>query len=206
MKKQTSFGTRKLVLLGLFTAIVVVLQALSALIRFGPFSITLVLMPITIGAALIGVYAGAWLGFVFTLVVLISGDAAAFLAINPAATVVTLLLRGALVGFAAGGVYKLLAKKSKTAGAIVSALISPIVNTGLFVITVYMFFLPTVTAWGEAAGFENAAGFIFLSMIGINFLIELGVNIILSPSIVRLVQYGQGKREHRRTESVEGNK
>ena len=115
MNTAKSFDTRKLVLLALFTAIVVVLQAFSAYIRFGPFSITLVLMPITIGAALIGVYAGAWLGFVFMLVVLLTGDAAAFMALRPAVTIVSVLLRGVILGVVTGGVYKLIAKKSKTA-------------------------------------------------------------------------------------------
>ena len=39
---------------GLFTAIVIVLQMLGAVIRFGPFSITLTLVPIIVGAAIYG--------------------------------------------------------------------------------------------------------------------------------------------------------
>ena len=44
--------TQKIVGIGLFTAIIVALQLLAASIKFGPFSITLVLAPIVIGAAL----------------------------------------------------------------------------------------------------------------------------------------------------------
>ena len=70
--------TRRLVALALFTAIVVVLQLLGSFIRFGTFSISLVLVPIVIGAVLYGPWAGAFLGAVFGLVVLLSGDAAAY--------------------------------------------------------------------------------------------------------------------------------
>ena len=89
-------STRTLTGVALFTAIVVVLQFLGAFIRFGPFSISLVLIPIVVGAALYGPWAGAWLGFVFGVVVLLSGDAAAFLVISPIGTILVVLLKGAL--------------------------------------------------------------------------------------------------------------
>ncbi len=57
--------TKKIVGIGIFTAIVVVLQLLGSFIRFGTFSISLVLIPIVVGAALYGIGAGAWLGLAF---------------------------------------------------------------------------------------------------------------------------------------------
>ena len=62
------FSTRTLTGVALLTAIVVVLQLLGSFIRFGTFSISLVLVPIVVGAALYGAWAGCWLGFVFGLV------------------------------------------------------------------------------------------------------------------------------------------
>ena len=193
-KQKNTIVTRKLVLLGLLTAIVFVLQFVGAAIRFGPFSITLVLMPIVVGAALIGVYAGAWLGFVFGLVVLLSGDAGAFLAINPFGAVLVVLLKGALAGFAAGAAYRVLCQKSRTVAAVVAGAVCPIVNTGVFIVGAYVFFLPTIVEWGEAAGYASPTAFIFLGMISFNFLFELGLNLVLSPVIVRLIQYGQDRR------------
>ncbi len=67
--------TQILVGTALFTAIVAVLQFAGAFIRFGTFSISLVLMPIVVGAAMFGVMSGAWLGFVFGAVVLFLGVA-----------------------------------------------------------------------------------------------------------------------------------
>ena len=64
--------TRRLAGLALFTAIVVVLQLLGSFIKVGPFAVSLVLIPIVVGAAVYGVKAGAWLGFVFGVVVTIA--------------------------------------------------------------------------------------------------------------------------------------
>ena len=196
MNTTKRMDTRKLVLLALLTAIVVVLQVLAIVTRplLPLFSISLVLLPITVGAALVGIYAGGWLGLAFGLAVLLSGDAAPFMVIDPLGTVFLVLLKGALAGLAAGAVYKLFAAKSKTVAAIIAAAICPLVNTGIFVIGSYAFFLPTLTEWASAFGFENATAYIFLGMIGVNFLIELGLNLILIPVIVRLIQYGQDRR------------
>ena len=92
----------KLVGVALFTAIVVVLQYLGSFIKFGPFSISLVLVPIVIGAALYGRTAGAWLGFVFSVVVLLQPDTALFYQANFAGTIITVLLKGTLAGFRSG--------------------------------------------------------------------------------------------------------
>ena len=59
-RKRTD--VRKLAGMALLTAVVVILQLLGSFIRFGPFSISLVLIPIVVGAALYGAGAGAWVG------------------------------------------------------------------------------------------------------------------------------------------------
>ena len=185
------FNTRKLTGLALLTAVVVILQFLGAFIRFGPFSISLVLIPIVVGAALYGVLAGAWLGFVFGLVVLLSGDAAAFLVISPIGTILVVLLKGALAGLCAGAVYKALSGRNETLAVIVAAIVAPVVNTGIFLLGCLVFFLPTVREWGQAMGFENVGTYMIVGLVGGNFLFELLVNVILSPVIVRLVRLGR---------------
>jgi len=188
-----SIDTRKLVLLALLTAIVIILQILGAFIRFGPFSVSLVLMPIAVGAALLGAFAGAWLGLVFGFVVLISGDANAFMTVSPAATILVVLLKGMLAGFIAGKLYKVFESLNKTLAAIAAAIACPVVNTGVFIIGGYIFFLPTLTEWGVAAGAVNVTAYIFLMLVSLNFIFELGINLILSPAIVRLIQYRQDR-------------
>ena len=90
------------------TALVIILQFMGSFIRFGMFSVSLVLVPIVIGAAMCGIKVAAWLGFVFGAVVLLSGDAAPFMSISLYGTVITVLAKGIGCGLAAGFVYKLL--------------------------------------------------------------------------------------------------
>ena len=193
MEKRIS--TRTLTGLALFTAIVFVLQFFDAAIRFGAFSISLVLIPIVVGAALYGPWAGAWLGFVFGLVVLLSGDAAPFLAVNPLGTVLTVLVKGTASGFCAGLIYRALEKVNGWLAAIAAAVTAPVVNTGIFLLGCLLFFLPTITEWGKAAGFENVGLYMVTAFVGLNFLFELAVNLILSPVIVRLVKLGRQNRQ-----------
>lgn len=184
-------NTRKIAGVGLLTAVVVVLQLLGSFIHFGPFSISLVLIPIVVGASLYGVLSGAWLGLAFGITVLISGNAAAFLAVNPGGTVVTVLLKGALAGLLAGAVYKAIEKKNKVIATIVAAIICPVVNTGIFLIGCRLFFFDTIKTW--AAG-TNVFVYMITGLVGFNFLFELGLNIILSSTIVKLTKLGRKEK------------
>ena len=179
--------TQKIVGIGLFTAIIVALQLLAASIKFGPFSITLVLAPIVIGAALYGIGAGAWLGVAFGLSVLISGDAAAFMTINPAGTVVTVLLKGMLAGLVAGLIYKALESKNKTVAVILAGIACPIVNTGIFLAGCYLFFQEWLVSVFGTTGFAT----VITGLVSVNFAVELGINMVLASVIVRVIDIGK---------------
>lgn len=182
---EKKFSTRKLTGLAILTALVVILQFLP--IKGPFFLITLTLVPIVIGSALYGAFSGAWLGFIFGVTVLLSGDAAAFLTINIPGTIATVLVKGTLAGLAAGLVYKLASKVNRYFGVICSALVAPVVNTGIFLLGCRLFFMDTVNGWAAASGYENVGAYMILSLVGINFLIELGVNMVCSPIILRLI-------------------
>lgn len=179
--------TKRLVLGAVMTALVIVLQFMGAFVHFGPFSISLVLIPIVIGAAICGAGIGAWLGFVFGMIVLLSGDAAAFLSISPIGTVITVLLKGTLCGLAAGLVYKITEKYNRWLAVALAAVVCPLVNTGIFLLGCWAFFLDAITEWGIAAGHDSVVAYMFLGLVGGNFIFELGSNIILSPVIVRIL-------------------
>lgn len=180
---------QKLTLGAILTALVILLQVMGSFIRFGPFSVSLVLIPIVIGAAMCGPYIGAWLGFVFGVAVLLSGDAAAFLAINVGGTILTVLLKGTLCGLLAGLVYRLVSKWNVFIGVFAAAFVCPIVNTGVFLLGCLAFFMDTVAQWAVGMGFgDNVAAYMFLGLAGGNFLFELGANILLSPTVVKLLQ------------------
>ena len=172
----------------LLTAMVVVLQLLGSFIHFGTFSVSLVLVPIVIGAATCGPIIASWLGLAFGVTVLMSGDAALFLSIHAPGTILTVLLKGILCAFAAAMAYKLLERFSLDVAVIVAAVVCPIVNTGIFLIGCRLFFWETITEWGNGAGFANPAVYALLVLIGANFLFEIAFNLLLSPIIVRLLK------------------
>lgn len=179
--------TQKIVGIGLFTAIIVALQLLAASIKFGPFSITLVLAPIVIGSALYGIGAGAWLGAAFGVSVLISGDATAFMTINPAGTVITVLLKGMLAGLAAGLIYKALEKTNKTVAVVLAGIACPIVNTGIFLAGCYLFFQEWLVSVFGTTGFAT----VVTGLVSVNFAVELGINMVLASVIVRVIDIGK---------------
>ena len=186
-KKMT---TRELTTASILTAIVFVLQYFGATIRFGTFSISTVLIPIVIGAATCGVWVAAWLGFVFGIAVLASGDASPFLAVSVHGTIITVLLKGVGCGLIAGIVYKLIRKISNEYLAVISsAIVCPIVNTGVFLLGCTVFFMDTVSEWAASAGWQGSMGeYMIIAFVGVNFLVEMGINIFFTPIIVRLLK------------------
>ena len=180
-------STETLTLGAVLTALVLILQLLGQFIRFGPFSISLVLLPIVIGAAKCGTLISTWLGFVFGVAVFISGDAALFLSIDVIGTIVTVILKGTLCGLAAGVVYNLFEKRNRLVAVLAASVVCPIVNTGVFLLGCLLFFMETISEWGAAAGFESTAQYMILGLVGGNFLFEIGTNLILNPIVVRLL-------------------
>ena len=189
---NTNKKTTTLVGLGILTAVVIILQALANGIHLGPFSITLVLAPIIIGAALYGILAGTWLGLVFGIVVLLT-DAGVFLAVSVPGTILVCLAKGVLAGVAAGAVYRLVAKKNRLVAVILAALVAPVVNTGVFLIGCRLFFYDTVASWAD--GYESVVAFMFFGLVGANFIVETIVNLVLSSVIVQIMQITSSHRK-----------
>ena len=176
-------NVKKLVGIAILSAIVVVLQLLGSFIKFGPVSISLVLIPIVVGAAVYGPTAGAVLGGVFSLVVLSQPDTAWFYSLSFFGTVITVLVKGIFAGWLSGVAYKVFAKKNVWLAVIIAAVICPIVNTSFFAIGCRLFF------WNGLAqlGGGNTVKFLFGTMIGINFIAEFAINLICAPVIVRIL-------------------
>lgn len=183
--------TKNMVGLGLLTAMVVVLQILAAGIRLGVFSISLVLVPIVVGAALYGWKGGGWLGFAFGLTVLLNGDAALFMSVDLLGAILVVLVKGVACGLLAGLAYHLLEARNKTLAVILAAVICPVTNTGIFLLGCRLFFMDTISQWAAAAGYASAGTYMILGLAGVNFLVELAVNMVLSPTITRLIQIGK---------------
>ncbi len=191
-KRKNALNVRKLTYLAILTAIVFVFQLVGGGFKIGPFSLSFVLVPIVIGAALCGVLSSAWLGFVFGIAVFVTGDAALFLQFNIVGTIVTVLLKGTLAGLAAGLAYKVLENVNRYVAVLAAALVCPLVNTGIFFLGGVVFFLEDIEAYFTT---ENGALFIITTLIGFNFLIEVLVNMVLAPVIMRIISIKKRAKE-----------
>ena len=184
------FNTYRMTGLAILTAIIIVLQIFTTFVKFGPFSITLALIPMVVGAAMFGIIAGAYLGAVLGVIVTImcingaDPGGAMVWAANPAMCAVMCILKTALAGLCAGLVYHALEKKNRYLAVLLAAIVAPIVNTGTFIIGMLLFFRDTLYIW---AGETDTLTYIIVTIVGVNFLVEFGVNIVLSPIVVRII-------------------
>lgn len=191
MATNTQANTKKMVQLAALAAIIVVLQMLSYSVKLGPINLTLVLIPVVLGAVMYGPKEGALLGCIFgivTLVATISGvDAGANVLwnANPFLTAVVCLLKGGAAGLCAGLVYRALRRVNDFAATLAAAMVCPIVNTGIFCIFMLTAFRSTLTEW--AAG-ENILTYMLLVLVGVNFIVEFGVNVLIGPAIRTIVK------------------
>ena len=123
---------------------------------------------------------------------LVSGDAALFLTWDPAATVIIVLLKGTLAGLAAGGVYQLLEKRNTFLAVLAAAVAYPLVNTGVFFLGCMVFFLEDCIQFAANLGVTGSGPVIVMSVfIGFNFFFELGLDLVLSGIVERLVKIGK---------------
>lgn len=184
--------TKKIVGMGLFCAITVVLQYLGSFIKFGTFSISLVLVPIVIASALYGPLCGAFLGLIFGITVLFTGDASLFMAYKPVETILVVLLKGTIAGYVSGIVYQQFAKKNERIAGILSAISCPVVNTGIFIIACIIFYQPVIEQVALSNNYTgNIISYIMFAFVGLNFIGELLINCLLANTIVRLIKEGK---------------
>ncbi len=185
--------TKKMTAVAILMALTVVMQFVSGMIPpIGGFSISLVLIPIVIGATIFGARTGALLGATFGIVVFINcvtgadvGGAMVFQA-NPVLCLLVVVSKGTLAGFLSGVVYKIFEKKNATIAIILSAITAPVVNTGVFIVCMLTFFIDVLSAW---AGGSSVIGYILTGLILANFVPELIINIIFGTAGKRITDY-----------------
>ena len=178
-------------------ALVVVMQFVGGIIPpIGGFTISLVLIPIVLGAAVFGPGAGALLGATFGAVVYINcitgadpGGAMVFQS-NPVLCFLVVMGKGILAGFASGAVYKLLKNKNPYIAMILAAIVCPVVNTGIFVACMLLFFIDVLAAW---AGGADVVGYILTGLILANFVPELIINVAFSTAGQRIIHVTKKK-------------
>lgn len=176
--------TRKIAVISIFAGIIIVLQLLSTYINFGSFPITLTLIPIIVGGATFGPWIGSFLGLVFgiivSLMVVVGADpsGAIMFAKHPIITVMTCLVKGMLAGLIGSLIYK--KTKNKKIGIIISAIITPITNTFILYLSLLLFFDTNFTV-------------LISAFVSINFLLELAINVIISPGLLNVIVRAQNR-------------
>lgn len=190
--KQSFFSAKYVSYLGVLAGLVIALQMLSGFMKIGATTFCLVLVPIVLGGLILGVAAGAILGFLFGAVVLIDALIGLdpftlfLLGEQPVFTVILCLAKGVAAGVIPALIYKLIAKKNKYVGSIVAAVLAPICNTGVFAIGAFFIMQPILDFFasvGSDLSGLNPAYIVFILLIGVNFFVELAINALLAPAV-----------------------
>ena len=181
MKNRTN--TRWLTQLALLVAVLLVMNYTPlGYLQVGPLSMSLLTIPVAIGAMTLGPVAGAILGGVFGTTSFVSAlrtpsvMSAAMLQASPVGTFITCFVARVLVGLCAGWVYigikKLLPKNTKLCCA-VGAVATPLLNTFWFMLSLCVFFFNTEYVQSLCATFGTTNPFLFVcAFVGVQALIE----------------------------------
>lgn len=185
--------TRMLTELAVLSAIIIVLQSGSvALTVFaGITPVSLVLIPIVLGAVRHGSKAGAFLGFVFGVITLIWGIVGAdaftnlLFSAHPVITSLLCLVKSTVAGFVSGLLYKLLKSKNQYLALYVATILAPTVNTGIFILGG----LTMLDTLKTIPGSEGMSIIYFLVVVIAlkNYIFELLVNILFAPALKRVL-------------------
>ncbi len=186
-------NTRYLVELALFVAIILVMKltGLSS-IPVGPLNMTLTMVPIAIGAMLLGPLAGGVLGMIYGFTSLydaVSGGSVMtgiFFQISPLNTIVLCVVMRVLVGVGTGWLFRLLHRldRTKTACYFLGGLAAPLLNTLLFMGYIVLVFYRTdfVQERVAALGASGPLMFVVLS-VGVQGLVEAVTGAIVGGGV-----------------------
>ena len=198
MKTSTNQKILRMVQLAMLVALIFVMQYIGTLastpLRAIGIEFSFVLIPIVVGAFLLGPIEGAVLGLVFgimTVVLTVTAPGTMTFILfedSPVLYCLVAIVKAVAAGLGSGLIYKGLDKLFKGKNiylkTVLASATAPIINTGIFLLGMVCFFSGTISE--KWAGGQNV--FVFLvTLIWVNFLVEFGINIILSPAIVRVV-------------------
>ena len=194
MKKEGLFTSKNVAVIALLVALVAIFQFIGGYLRVGAVNFTIVLIPIVIGSIILGKAVGAILGFLFGVIVLIQGvtglDPFTYFLFsqNPFMTIAICLVKGTVAGFLSGLTFELLSKKNEYVATVVSAIVAPVVNTGLFIIG-SLIIKNVITAYMQSVNLGvDVFYFLIIMCAGVNFLIEVCLNAICAPSLYKLTK------------------
>ena len=180
MENKTTNSTRGMVELALMAAIIIVM-AMTPLgyLRTPILSITLLTIPVAVGAIILGPKKGAFLGGIFGATSFAqaltgAGMTAILFQTHPLGVVFLCFVPRILEGFLCGLIAKLLRKtRYKKAAFYIAGFACPVLNTILFMGTVVTLFYQTdyIQTLVNSLGAKNPIGFV-IALVGIQGVIE----------------------------------
>ena len=191
VKKDTRKKVSLMVQLALLAALEVVLTLVY--IPIGTINLNFGLVPIVVAAVLFGPGYGALIGGVsgvVTMIQVLTGQSYFYVFLvsqNPVAASLLCVVKTAAAGFLAGLVFILFDKfsKFKVVNVLAASVVCPVVNTGIFALGMLTIFGKALMA-DEEIGTWTTGGLIalvFVVLIGVNFFVELALNIVVCPAI-----------------------
>ena len=190
--RKKFFTARNVATLGILAALVILFQGVLGMVPLGSTTCgAFALVPIALGAILLGPIAGAFLGFLFGVMAicggLFGGDmfTKTLLSLVPLQTVLICLVKGTLAGAACWLLYRLVAKCNAHVGVFAAAAIAPVVNTGIFLLGALLIKDAILAVMAENA--VSFGAFVILILTA-NFLFEFIISLILSPAIYVIMQ------------------
>ncbi|MBQ4325255.1 MAG: ECF transporter S component [Clostridia bacterium] len=193
MVKNTSQKVTRLTQYALLTALVVVLQMMSNVFVIGTVPISLSLIPLVLGAALYGPWVGTFLGFVLGLVNFVSTFSTPMLLVlfnsSPVIYIITCFGKTMAAGAVAGLLTRLVEKKNGKWGVWLAAISVPLINTGIFIVMMFLFFWKDLAVFSGSETAGDIVTYMFTILVGVNFLVEFLVNALLGPAFHRIVLF-----------------
>ncbi len=191
--KKLHYSTKEIAQLALLTAIILIL-AFTPLgyIRTPGLEITLIVVPVTIGAILLGPSGGAFLGCVFGITSFIqcfgmSPFGATLLSINAISTFIVCVIPRLLMGLIGGYAYQLISKTpAKSFANVVTNVICPLLNTVFFMSALVFFFYNTeyIQSMVGAFGATNPLHFVLI-FVGVNGVVEAVICIVVGSLLTK---------------------
>lgn len=210
MNNKTSaagfFTARNVATLGILIALTVVLQLFASAVPVGPITLNFSLVPMALGAMILGAAGGGIIGFVSGLVTFINCAllgrepfTAYLFQQSPVILTVVCFGKTTVAGVAAGFIFAAFRKINVTAGAVVSSIALPVINTGLYMLGMVIMY-PYVAAY---MSIESGAGIVFaavFAVIWLNFVLEIAVSAICSPALATVIRVVE--KNYRKKKSV----
>lgn len=179
-------------ILGVLIAVTLVLQGLGYIIPpISGVSLSFVLIPIVLTAVMYGTAKSTIVGTAFGVIVttasIIGIDplGAYFFNQKPITTILMCTLKGVFAGLAAGLVVSAFKNKNLYLATLLAAIVTPVVNTGIFLFGCYAFLLPQFESFSQDNLGMSANAFV-TAVILINFAFELIINIVFAPAVLRV--------------------